>query len=158
MESVTCIDIATFPNALTRGKQYAVLASDAEKHQVKISGDNGRVRWFPSSCFTSVESPLLRVKSVTLDDEIRNPYCDTVEISITVLRGEAEAKRWCYFLTPAYIYKLFDSATSAPQLLGRHAVLVPVLTPEVIHDAVNYLEVHNLLDECTLPLETEGDP
>ncbi len=62
MACVTCIDIATFSNALTRGKKYEVLASDDETRKVKVRGDNGRVRWYPLYCFASAEEPLPHVK------------------------------------------------------------------------------------------------
>jgi hypothetical protein len=152
MESVVCVDIANFSEALTRGKGYDVLDRNAEKSQLKINGDNGRVRWYPEYCFTGIDAKLLSVKSIIFDDKIENPYHDAVEITLLLTQGDQEMRRWCYFLTPSYVYKLLDTRSSTPFTVGQHGMFLPVLTEENIRDSVNYLESHNMIEICTLPL------
>src|SRR6185436_7377319 len=98
METLVCKTAATFKNALTRGKSYTVLASNTDKQQVKIQGDNGRVRWYPTYCFAIDGEKLLTVKSYTIDDQIVDAHCDAVDITLILSDGERETRRWCYFL------------------------------------------------------------
>ena len=153
MEQVVCIDVSIYMGALTRGKSYDVLERDVEKRQVRIQGDNERIRWYPFYCFAMQGDELLRVESIILEDIVRNPYCDAVEITLNVMLGERETKRWCYFLTPAYVYQMFENPAGTPLTVGRHGIFVPVLTEEEIQNAVRYLETHNMLEECTLALD-----
>jgi hypothetical protein len=153
VEQVVCIDVSIYMGALTRGKTYDVLERDTEKRQVRLQADNGRVRWFPFYCFAIAGQEYLKVESIVVENPISNPYCDAVEITLHVVAGDKESKRWCYFLTPAYVYQMFENPAAAPLTLGRHGIFVPVLTEEQIQSAVKYLETHNLLEECTLALE-----
>src|SRR5688572_26512507 len=114
MESVFCINVATFAGALTRGKQYTVLEKDDEKMQLKIKGDNDHVRWYPSYCFTKNNEDLIKIKTIIFDDKIGNPYFDSIEITLVMIQGVKEIRRWCYFMTPSYIYKMFNDPELVP--------------------------------------------
>jgi hypothetical protein len=152
METLVCKDAATFREALTRGKSYTLLASNSEKQQVKIQGDNDRVRWYPFYCFAMDGEKLLTVKSYTIDDRIDDPLCDTVEVTLILSDGEHETRRWCYFLTPAYASKIFEIKPMEPLISGRHGMLIPEITEAQIQAAVQYLEANNELEDCTVPL------
>jgi hypothetical protein len=154
MNPITCVNVATYENALTRGQVYEILANDAEKRQVKIRADNGRMRWFPLYCFEEGIRSLPSVVRIYVDDKIRNPHCDSAEVSIDVALDGEILRRWCYFLTPAYISQILEAKELEPVLLGKHGILLPVLTPESITRAITHLEKHNLLQECTLPLSS----
>jgi len=43
---VICSSVGVYTEALTRGKEYRVIAEDKDKDQIKIIGDNNRSRWF----------------------------------------------------------------------------------------------------------------
>jgi hypothetical protein len=84
--------------------------------------------------------------------KIENPYDGAMEITLTLLQAGKETKRWCYFATPAYLYRQFNDATNIPLTLGSHAIFMPILTQEGIENALRRLESQNMLEECTLPL------
>lgn len=142
---------------MTRCQTYTVLENDSEKQQVKIRGDNGRVRWYPYYCFAVDGEPVFTVQSFTIDDEIDDPLCDAVDITLTLTDGSQERRCWCYFLTPAYVSNHFAIAPSEPFISGRHGILIPELTVEQIEITVAYLEANDLLEDCTLPLSDEED-
>jgi hypothetical protein len=71
MESVFCMNVGIFEGALTRGAQYIVLERDNEKRQLKIKGDNGRVRWYPAYCFTKSDENLFTLKTIHFDEKNR---------------------------------------------------------------------------------------
>jgi len=156
MDQLTCVNISVFERALTRGKVYDILAYNAEKNQVKIRTDNNRLRWFPFYCFGSGKEPVAKLKDIHIDDKIERPYCDSIEVTLSFLTGEIETKRWCHFLTPAFLYKgFFDSLK--PQIFNQHGIFLPVLTVDTITDAIHYLEAQNRLEACTLPVGEESD-
>jgi len=155
MDQVTCRDVSVFNKALTRGKIYNVLAYNEEKNQVKIEADNSRIRWFPFYCFNNSIESIAQVKRIQIDDQIESPYCDSIEVTIYLLVGEEETKRWCYFRTPAFLYRGFGFTPIKPQIFNKHGIILPVLTVDTITEAISYLENHNLLEECTLPFETD---
>uniref|UniRef100_A0A0C1RPB9 Uncharacterized protein n=2 Tax=Tolypothrix TaxID=111782 RepID=A0A0C1RPB9_9CYAN len=143
-----------YEGALTKGKVYEVLEHNLELNQVKIKGDNNRIRWYPVDCFKFGSVSVTRVKSVKIDDEIEEQLCAYTEVTITMSIGEQELKRWCYFLTPDYAKKWFvDRTNFKPMLLGKHGMILPILTYESITKAIEYLENHNLIEEHSLPLE-----
>jgi hypothetical protein len=53
---VICADPLGYSSALTRGKLHKLLAHDVTRARVRVQGDNGRIRWFPSSCFDMVQN------------------------------------------------------------------------------------------------------
>jgi hypothetical protein len=154
MERVTCVKACIYEEALTRGKVYEILEHNLKLNQVKIKGDNNRIRWYPADCFKFGSVPVTRVKSFKIDDEIEEPYCAYTEITITISIGEQELKRWCYFITPDYAKKFFvDRINFEPMILGNHGMILPLLTYESITKAIEYLENRALIEEHSLPLE-----
>jgi len=157
MDQVTCVDISVYKNFLTRGKIYDVLAYNAGKNELEIRADTDRIQWFPAYCFKSDKEPIAKLKNIHIDDKIERPYSDTVEVTITLLIGEIETKRWCYFLTPALLYGMFRLNPLEPEICGPHGIFLPVLTVDTITDAIHYLEAQNRLEACTLPVGEESD-
>ena len=131
-----CINVANYRDALTRGKEYEVLERNDEDDEVKVTGDSGKIRWYPTYCFTKNSEDLATVKTIIFDDKIRNAYLDAVEITLVMSQGDKEIRRWCYFLTPSYIYKLFNDPKDIPQMTGPHGIFIPVLTEETIRNAI----------------------
>ena len=157
MEKVICIDISIYRDALTRGKEYEVLKRDNDEKQIKVKGDSDRIRWYPSYCFTKNREDLFNVKTFTIDDKIQNAYLDAIEVTLILSNGTKEIRRWCYFLTPAYVYKMFNDPKSITFITGPQGIFIPVLTEETIRDSIYYLESQNQLLEHTLPLEESMD-
>ncbi|MBX3065246.1 MAG: hypothetical protein KF726_19860 [Anaerolineae bacterium] len=158
MTQVTCINISGFRQALSYGKTYDVLAIDHAKRHVKISGDNKRVRWYPLYHFQLDDPNVLRVENIHIDDKIDSMFCDSIEVTLVLSKGADQTfRRWCVFITPAYLYKLMHPAGSEPVIIGKHGLFLPQLTPTTIEQAVKYLEFTNLLEECTLPLDDHSD-
>jgi hypothetical protein len=52
-KAVVCTSTDTYGHALTRGKRYLVLEERADRSKLRLFGDHGRLRWFPSSCFAT---------------------------------------------------------------------------------------------------------
>jgi len=69
MKPVICICEGVYSDAITYGKKYPVIEHDLEKDQIKIKGDNQRLRWFPLYCFdlSSLDAPT--VKSIWIAAE-----------------------------------------------------------------------------------------
>jgi hypothetical protein len=153
MNTVTCINVSVFDGALTRGSSYTILKKDSAKGLIKIRTDNNRIRWFPIYCFAEGAPVLLKVTQITVDEQILNAFCDAIEVTLSVIEGEKVSKRWCYFITPAYVYKMFHNTLPSMQTLGRHSIFVPLITTETIKKCIDYLEVNNLIEEVSLPLE-----
>lgn len=56
MGHVRCARVADYAAALSRGNTYEVL--DGNERNLKIRTEEGRVRWFPRTCFVPVDTPL----------------------------------------------------------------------------------------------------
>lgn len=153
MEEIICIDISNFTNALPRGRTYEVLAKDIEKRQIRIKGDNERVRWYPQYCFSSDREHLWTLKSIIMEDDVTSASCDTTDVTLVLNQGNDEIRRWCYFLTTAYVYRVFSRNATEPLLIGRHGIFLPMLSEDAIRKAIDYLLDHNQLEGCTLPLD-----
>jgi hypothetical protein len=151
MEKVICIDVSTYRNALTRGKEYEVLERNDDK-ETKVKDDLEDISWYPSYCFTSNYEDFSQIRSITIDDKIQNAYLDAIEVTLVISQGTKETKRWCYFLTPAYVYKTFNDPRELTFTTGQHGIFIPVLTEETIKNAIYHLESQNQLLEHTLPL------
>lgn len=151
---VICRTAASYAGALTRGTRYTVLEQNFDKAQVKVLGDNGRQRWFPTSCFVADGSTLLRLVRFTVDehDATRTEW-DFVEVTVELSDGQ---RRWCCFATPAGLGSL------AQARLGRdwlhvygmpHLIAVSALTHQVIEHTLQYIESRDELLQCTCPLD-----
>ncbi len=146
---VTCICAGIFDRALTRGRTYPCLDADPEKRQFRVTGDNGRTRWYPSYCFSEgrVEVPLL--VSHVIDDPLD---LSVVEVTVTLSNGE---KRWCMFTEPGRLAGLGDQLKSGAMLLTgcAHFMILSSLNETSIAEALQLVEVQGELVESTLPLE-----
>jgi hypothetical protein len=114
----TCLSSSSYPEALTRGKKYPILAHDGEKHQIRICGDNQRSRWYPAICFDLTGNDCPMITAITLDDPIQDPQHDCIEVTITLSGGK---KRWCICVTPSWLADALRNA-SAPKHLDIHGV------------------------------------
>lgn len=151
MREITCVCESVYGDALTRGQRYEVRAKDSQKRQVRITGDNGRTRWFPTYCFDLSNGSVPILASFELDDPI-NPH-DDLPIDVTVELSNGE-QRWCIFATPSALARCGNwiEGTQVPFHYGnRHIIIARELSKELIGRMLRYIDSQGELAECTLP-------
>jgi hypothetical protein len=176
----TCIDQASYSSALTRGKQYTVLAYDAAKQQFRVQGDNGRRRWFPALCFDLTGQPCPIMQSFSIDDPIHDPQHDCIEVTVRLSDGQV---RWCFFVTPRWLVTALTQGPPPKQVEKHglqlteltyldttleaedgtqfglinvpHMIVISDLSEATLARALGYIDSQNDLAACTLPLVGE---
>ena len=157
MSEMICVSESVYRDALTRGKKYTVVAIDDKKRQVRIKGDNGRTRWFPTYCFDQSDRSIATLITFHLDDPIR-PHEDLpIEVTVELSNGE---QRWCIFATPSTLVSYGDwiNGTQVPFHYGnRHIIIARELSEDFIGRMLHYIDSQGELVECTLRLEPIDD-
>lgn len=151
MSDATCVNEASYSGALTRGKRYAVLASDESRQQIRVKGDNGRVRWFPSSLFDVAGADVAVLTHITIKDSVEAAL--TVEVDVELSDGQ---RRWCFFTTPNALQRLSQTKLGTETLFmygAPHMIVVSAINEDVIAQALKYIDSHNELLECTRPID-----
>ena len=111
-QSITCISVGVYKNALTRGRRYDLLAHDEQKRKVRVRGDNNRTRWFLAGSFDLSGGPAPTLVEWRFDDPVQNALNgrdetnNWVEVSFELSDG---TKRWCSLTTPDYLKQLLES-------------------------------------------------
>lgn len=156
-QSVLCVSESVYREAITRGQLYELLDRDDEKGQIRIVGDDGRTRWFPSYCFNFEEDSVPVLKDFTIDDTISNPLNDNIEVSMELSDG---TWRWCCFVTPSLL------ATNGAWVEGTHIrfhyglhhfIIVNELSIPTITKILREIDGQGELIECSLPLDVDDD-
>lgn len=159
MGHVRCARVADYANALCRGNTYEVL--DANERNVKIRTEEGRVRWFPRTCFVPAGTPLWYLVDFRIGADVEAEPCAQTEVTVVLQQDESEPvhseTRWCYFVTPEYLRLRFEEQAASneaiiPVQLGLNGMVLPVLSYANIAQALRYLEVQDQLSVCTEPL------
>ncbi|GER89894.1 hypothetical protein KDW_40560 [Dictyobacter vulcani] len=152
-DSATCIDESNYPNALTYGKIYQVIAWDEEKHQIKIESDNKKKRWYHRGYFDFTGKTVPTLKKILQYDSLED-INDWIEVTIELSDGQL---RWCIFITPELLKKQEKTAFSKSEALlhydNPHIIIVSVLSKKVIELSLNYIEAHGSLLASTKSLE-----
>ena len=161
LSKITCTSESVFRGALTRGANYTPLAVDETKRQVRITGDNGRARWFPFCCFDlrGGEAPTLVTFDLEdcLEVQAGEKPIDNVEVSLTLSSGQ---RRWCVFVTPAglaHTGHCIDGTQVLFHYCNRHLIVAEELTFELIGRMLREIDSKGELTSCTLPIESESD-
>jgi hypothetical protein len=159
MEALVCASVSVYGHALSRGSTYEVLATDLHRRQIRVTGDDGRARWFPSHCFAHPEQPLPVMMEFTIEDHLpREGPSTPVEVTIRFVSGE---RRWCVFATPQALVECgdwIDGTRLRFHARNRHVILAEEITEDLIGRMLRYLDAQGELVECTLPLfETNGE-
>ena len=156
---VRCARVADYANALCRGSTYEVL--DGNERNVKIRTEEGRVRWFPRTCFVPMGTPLWYLVDFRIGADVETEPCAQTEVTVVLQRDESEPvhseARWCYFVTPEYLRQRFEEQAASneailPVQLGLNGMVLPVLSHSSIAQALRYLEMQDQLSVCTEPL------
>ena len=151
--------MADYANALCRGSTYEVL--DGNERNVKIRTEEGRVRWFPRTCFVAAGTPLWYLVDFRIGADVETESCAQTEVTVVLQRDESEPvhseARWCYFVTPEYLRQRFEEQAASneeiiPVQLGLNGMVLPVLNHSNIAQALRYLEMQDQLTVCTEPL------
>ncbi len=87
MSELACVSESVYRDALTRGKLYTVLATDGEKRQVRILGDNERIRWFPAYCFDQGDRTVPVLIRYWIEDPITSDYDLPIEVTVLLSDG-----------------------------------------------------------------------
>jgi hypothetical protein len=147
----TCVHVGVYRHALTYGDQYAILARDADKGQVKVRGDNGKPRWYPDHCFDMSGRPVARLVRISIEDPLDGPH--SVDVVLEFSDGQ---QRWCYFITPATLSQLGGAEQfSGERLLSYHCphmIVVSAITVEVIEKSLAFIESQGEIVDCSLPI------
>ena len=135
MPTATCINECCYEGALTYGRQYLVIALDDEDHprKVRIQGDNGRVRWYPASCFDLTGRAIPRLETMRMCDDLAASDTTLIEVEVTLSDG---TRRWCWCGTPAglaHVGERFIDGTRTRVLYGvPHLIVISTLNEQVI--------------------------
>jgi hypothetical protein len=145
---VTCRAVGAYARALTRGKTYPVGGRSTVKEQVRIRGDNGRSRWFPTSLFEPGEVSLPCLSAFEIADDLADTGDLPVDVVVTLTTGE---KRWCIFATPDALAKCGDilDGTRVRYHYGPHLIVATALTHEFIGKILTEIDSQDELLTCT---------
>lgn len=163
MSQLVCVRVSVYQGAMTRGKRYDALATDEAKRQVRVKGDNGRIRWFPAYCFDHSSRSVPTLSGYRLNDPIIPGQELPIEVIVQLSNGE---RRWCMFATPSALASCGDwiEGTQVPFHYGnRHIIIARELSDDLIGRMLQYIDSQGELAECSLPLarcdgEIEASP
>ncbi|GEM48560.1 hypothetical protein DC3_41950 [Deinococcus cellulosilyticus NBRC 106333 = KACC 11606] len=110
---VTCHQIGIYDFALTKGKKYQVLKVKEDLREIRLRGDNQRHRWYPTWYFDLSGGDVPILKKITVDDPIDDPFCDYVEVTLTLSDGN---RRWCVCATPSYFQRYIEDGIQAKEV------------------------------------------
>lgn len=151
-ERVICQCAGTYVNALTRGKEYAVLVNDEVKQQIKVVGDNDRTRWFPRSLFLPGGSYVTTMVSWQYDDEIKDRSEKSLEHVEVTIRFSNGKKRWCALCTKNGLFDYMERNMVGSVFLIENKIVIQNFSDEVVDDALRSLDQQNQLVRSTKPL------
>lgn len=145
---VTCICEGGYADALTYGRTYPLLASDHEKAQLKIKGDNGRARWYPQACFDLSGADAPQISEVWIDAEQAAPGAvDPLDGQSDVMVTLSSGTRWIASLfTYQRLWALRERHQRSGDCLGgRYFWASDLLIVETIHRPDVEALLHHLL-------------
>ncbi|SFS98042.1 hypothetical protein SAMN05444972_11468 [Marininema halotolerans] len=146
---VICNSVGLYVEALTRGKEYEVLAEDEEKDQIKIVGDNKRGRWFKKSYFVPYGSNVAVLVKWQFGDSIHDVSEESLEhIEITVLLSDGQT-RWCSVCTKAGLVDYIERNMNGNGFLIENQIVVKNLLHKTVNDALIYFDQQNELIRST---------
>ena len=157
MNKMVCVSVSVFRDALTRGKQYDVLAIDEDKRKIRITGDNGRTRWFPSYCLDQSNRSVPTLETFHLDDPITTNEDRAIEVTVQLSNGE---RRWCIFATPSALANcgFWIEGTQIPfHYSNRHIIIARELSEDLILRMLHEIDRQGALEDCTVQLDDVGD-
>ena len=154
-----CARVADYANALCRGNTYEGM--DGNGRNVKIRTEEGRMRWFPRTCFVPAGTALWCLADFRIGADVEANPCVQTDVTVVLKQDGSEPvhteARWCYFVTPQYLRQRFEEQAASneailPVQLGLNGMVLPVLNHSSIAQALRYLEIQDHLYVGTEPL------
>ena len=137
-KSVYCVDESVYSDHITKRGKYEVFQS--EKGQLRIKSNHQKLVWIPKDCF--VDDKLPEIVNIQIDDEIKDPENDCVEVTVEFSDGE---KRWTAFATINWVRNLFNDHTN--HVIGSGFIFLRKIDRENIKTAIKELDRFNELIE-----------
>ncbi|MCQ6563853.1 hypothetical protein [Paenibacillus mendelii] len=129
---VVCNDVGPYLEALTRGKEYEVIAEDEVKEQFKIKGDNNRSRWFKKYYFVSPGISVPVIVSWKFDDVVKDSSANSLEhIEISIIFNDGQ-KRWCSICTKTGLLDYLERNMDGNVYLIEYQIIVRNFSNEVV--------------------------
>ena len=151
---ITCIRAGVYPDALARGRKYELLATSEDGRTVRVRGDNGRTRWYSTTCFDLASGPAPVLVSWQFDERVENALDDLIHLSFVLDDG---TRRWCTAVTPACLTRLLEQPYAEPGMHLPHTIVVRSLAAEVVEQALRALDQQGELIAASLPLIHDED-
>lgn len=141
--SLFCVNESVYSQHITKGKKYDVL--ELKEEQVRMKTDQGKLAWFPASCFGTEKLP--EIISIHIDDEIADPKNDCVEVTVEFSNGE---KRWTTVATTRHLDKLLESN---PYLVFSKFIILKELNETNIRETIVSLDKQNKFTPVSVSYE-----
>jgi len=149
---VICTSVGVYTEALTRGKEYKVIAEDEEKDQIKIIGDNNRARWFRQGFFVPHGTSVPVLSNWQFDDVIHDSSEESLQhIEITFLLSNGQ-KRWCSICTKAGLVDYIKCNMDGNVFYMENLIIVKNFSHEVVEAALIELDQQNQLIQSSREL------
>ncbi len=140
-DTVFCKNESVYEEHIAIGAAYEVL--DIKKTTIRVRGAlRGRQVWLPKDCFS--KKAVVGIKKIKLDDEIRDPTNDCIEVTVVFENGK---KRWTNFTTLKYLDGLLNEFRD--YIDGRGFIILKEITKENVKAAVIDLYKQNELKKVT---------
>ena len=152
MMKLVCTRISVYSGALTRGRVYDAVATDPEKRQFRVVGDNGRTRWFPAFCFDMPPVLVPILLDFKMEDGSDVSSAHAIEVTVRLSNGQ---ERWCIFATPSFLAAHGDCVpgTEVRYHAGNaHVIVSSEVTSSAVGQILRLIDNQGRLEECTLPL------
>ena len=146
---ITCTS-EPYRAALTRGKQYELLAEKEGK--VRVRGDNQRTRWYPVVCFDLEGNPAPRLIRWKFDDAPDELPETLIELTMQFDDG---MYRWSIIATPTSLRNLLEERDIEPGIWASHMIVVRSLNPADISLTLSNLDRQGELLDASRPIEYE---
>lgn len=149
-EMITCTNESSYGNALTRGKQYELLAEKEGK--VRVRDDNERTRWYSALCFDLEGNPAPRLIRWKFDDAPDELPEMLIELTMQFDDG---MYRWSIIATPTSLRNLLEGRDMEPGIWASHMIVVRSLNPADISLTLSQLDRGGDLLRASKALEFE---
>jgi hypothetical protein len=146
---LTCISESVYQHALTRGKIYDVLAVDADKDQVRVAADDGRMLWFSRSCFAEGAQEVPRLVSFIAQDPWGTASRQPIEVTVRLSDG---SKRFCWVATPQALQATGDCLSDGSTFFhapNRNLLILSHVTQHTVELLLRHLDAQGELEGCS---------
>ncbi|MCE7991611.1 MAG: hypothetical protein HEP71_06510 [Roseivirga sp.] len=143
-DTIFCKNESVYEEHISIGTAYEI--HDIKKNTVRIRGAlRNRLVWLPKYCFSKKE--VVAIKKIKLDDKIRDPLNDCIEVTVTFKNGK---KRWTNFTTVKYLNGLLNEFRD--YLIGEGFIILKEISKESVETAVMDLYRQDELKQQTKKL------